>query len=449
MSTHEFPTIEESEVGPTAKYGRREHLALVQLWRADTHEREGEVLLLPRRGRPETATIGRGESASPWVRQRPGQHEERGPLRHPKISRRQLELKRIDQSAVEVRLVGRGTLLGPNGEATQSCSVQVGETFGLRGRAIFYLTLRPAKLPALEGFDEALWPHFGGPDALGIVGESEAVWQLRDAIARLGAQDAHTLVSGPSGVGKELAARGVHRLSERAQGPWRGFNAAALPEGLVSAELFGNQRAYPNPGTPARQGLIGAADGGSLLLDEVGELTHRAQAALLRVMDKGGEYTRLGESEVRRSHFRLIGATNRALSSLKPDFLARFPLRLAVPPLEARREDTILIARHLMTALGRSEPLEEVEARALMDPGALVGQVRGLRRVLALDHGPAKGAGAQPRTSADEVKVAMSAALLREALAANRGNRAATARALGLSNRFALYRLLKRYGVEP
>lgn len=95
-------------------------------------------------------------------------------------------------------------------------------------------------------------------------------------------------------------------------------NAATLPEGLLDAELFGNIKNYPNPGTPERAGLVGEADGSTLFLDEIGEISQVAQAHLLRVLDDG-EYHRLGEAKARKSHLRLISATNR-LESVEKNY---------------------------------------------------------------------------------------------------------------------------------
>src|SRR5262249_46773968 len=136
----------------------------------------------------------------------------------------------------------------------------------------------------------------------------------------------HVIVFGTSGTGKELVAAALHGLSGRS-GAFVARNSVTLPEALVDAELFGNLKGYPNPGMPDRAGLVGAAHGGSLFLDEFGELPLSAQAHLLRVLD-AGEYQRLGETGVRRADFRLLAATNRAESAFRQDVLARFDFRL-------------------------------------------------------------------------------------------------------------------------
>lgn len=117
---------------------------------------------------------------------------------------------------------------------------------------------------------------------------------------------------------------------------------------LAEGSLFGNVKNYPNAGSPERPGLIGEADGATLLLDEIGELPEEQQAHLLRVLDADGEYQRLGESRPRRSRFCLVGATNRGFDALKHDFVARFPLRIQVSGLNDRRADIPLLARVLI-----------------------------------------------------------------------------------------------------
>jgi DNA-binding NtrC family response regulator len=177
------------------------------------------------------------------------------------------------------------------------------------------------------------------------------------------------LLRGGSGTGKELAARAVHTLSQRSKGPFVARNAATLPSGIVDAELFGNVKNYPNAGMPERQGLVGQADRGTLFLDEVGELPDEVQAHLLRLLDSEGEYHRLGESRSRRADFRLVGATNRALSTMRPDLLARFALDVELPSLEARREDIPLLARHLVLRAAKNTP-EVAERFVRQAPGA-------------------------------------------------------------------------------
>ena len=161
---------------------------------------------------------------------------------------------------------------------------------------------------------------------------------------------------GDRGGGTARAARAIHGRSARASRPLVARSAATFPEGLIEAELFGNRKGYPNPGAPERDGLVGAAAGSSLFLDEIGELPEAMQARLLRVLDHGGEYHRLGESRARRADLRLIAATNRDGSALKHDLLARLELHVPVPGLNDRRADIGLLIRHLLRTIGADDP---------------------------------------------------------------------------------------------
>jgi DNA-binding NtrC family response regulator len=252
-------------------------------------------------------------------------------------------------------------------------------------------------------------------------------------------------------------------------------NAATLPPSLVDAELFGHARNYPNPGAPERPGLIGQADGGTLFLDEIGEVSHEVQAHLLRVLD-AGEYHRLGEATARRADLRLIAATNRADSELKHDLAARLPLRVKVPDLDERREDIPLLSCHLLRRARQAnpEPLDRFFAgdHPRLDP-ALVDHlvrrpytthVRELDAILwramtaspsdvvvlpaDLDAGPAAPPAA-PKASRRGPSAEPTVDEIRAAARQNGGNLAQAARALGLANRYALYRLLKRHGIDP
>jgi two-component system nitrogen regulation response regulator GlnG/two-component system response regulator HydG len=235
-----------------------------------------------------------------------------------------------------------------NGTARTKGTLRPGDVLRLGGELVLLHVSTP------RSSDDETTPgrlplhDFGGPDALGIIGESAATWQTRADAAFAAAAPGHVLVLGESGVGKELVARSVHALSARRSGPWIARSAASFPSTLVDAELFGSMRNFPNAGMPERPGLLGAAHGGTLFLDEIGELPHEAQSRLLRVLDSGGEYHRLGEPQARRSDLRLVAATNRPFESLKSDVGARFALRVRVPSLRDRIEDVPLIARGLL-----------------------------------------------------------------------------------------------------
>jgi len=330
-------------------------LHLVIAWLLDEPERVGQCARLDRPCR-----LGRGGDDPDaleliqLVRQRPGINTLCAPLATTAISRRQLLFTPVDARHVRVQCVGRRELRH-DGVLAAECVTEPGDTLVLENTAVFVVELRPAVMPALRHWPEPDFA-FGDPDAHGVVGESAPAWRLRDELAAAARSEAHVLVHGPSGVGKELAAAAIHELSQRRDGPLVARNAATLPSGLLDAELFGSARNYPNPGSPERAGLVGAADGGTLLLDEIGELPEEHQAHLLRVLDTGGEHHRLGEAAARRSAFRLIGATNRDPASLKHDFLARFGTHVGVPGLDARVADVPLLVRALLARIAARTP---------------------------------------------------------------------------------------------
>ncbi len=471
--------------GPPA---RREQLALVVLWSASEPERVGEVAFFAE-GRP--AVLGRGspraEQDAParaiFHRQRAGLLERTPPLVGSRISRDQLEIH-VDGDTLRVRRVGRCPVL-VRGETLDACPLRPGDTMVLRDELVLLCTLRSRTPVPLASFPAASLGPFGSPDAFGILGESPAAHRLRESIAWNAQAGEHVLLVGPSGSGKELAARAIHALSNRASGAFVARNAATIPSGLVDAELFGSLRNYPNAGLPERPGLIGQAHGGTLFLDEIAELPEGVQAHLLRVLDGEGEYHRLGESVARRADVRLVGATNRPAESLKHDLAARIPLRIDLPGLDARKEDVPLLAAHLARAARGKSPaltarffdskgnprfaprlIEHLVAhrftthvrelgallwRAMAaSEGEVIDWVEGAEGNVSGDDRPREGGAARagaaasaPPTAAREPTLAE----IREAWAANAGNVSGVARALGLSSRFALYRRMRKLGI--
>jgi two-component system response regulator HydG len=202
----------------------------------------------------------------------------------------------------------------------------------------------------------------------GIVGRSTAIQEVIEAIARVGPTDATTLITGETGTGKELVARAVHRASARSRAPFVAVNCAALAEGLLESELFGHVRGAFTGALRDRTGLFEAASGGTLLLDEVGEMSLATQQRLLRVLQER-ELTRVGDTRVTRVDVRVIAATNRDLRRLiaerrfREDLFYRlsvFPIDVA--PLRERKEDLPLLVAdglsRLTERLGRPTRLE-------------------------------------------------------------------------------------------
>ena len=278
------------------------------------------------------------------------------PLGAQRISRVQFLLRARENGSIgiEVNNVGRCALLH-NGNKVSSALVQPGDTLQLANEVLFLCVDGAASTMSVASSTRSDARPFGEADDDGIVGESAAMSKLREEVAFLAPRAEHALILGASGTGKELVARALHRRSPRGARPLVSRNAATLPEGLIAAELYGNVKNFPNPGMSDRIGLIGEADGSTLFLDEFAELPASMQAQLLRVLDQG-EYQRIGETQTRRSDFRLIAATNRPIGALRSDVAARLTFRIEVPGLNARREDIPLLVRHLLRTIANDDP---------------------------------------------------------------------------------------------
>jgi two-component system nitrogen regulation response regulator GlnG/two-component system response regulator HydG len=407
---------------------------------------------------------------------RPGASVAGPPICCSRISRVQLIAEPVNDQKVRVRSVGRA-VMRINGRATLDGTASVGDVVEIHNAALFLVSSRPTPFAALRSYAAPTFA-FGSPDSFGMVGEGERTWELREALAFAATTEGHVLLLGESGVGKELAARSVHGLSNRRDKALVARNAATLPEALIDAELFGNVKNYPNPGMPERPGLVGEADGSTLFLDEIGDLPEKSQVHLLRVLDSGGEYQRLGDAKPRRASFRLIAATNRPLDSLKHDFLARFIHRVSIPGLADRREEVPLVLAEMLRKVARSnktlaerfferrngqvaEPrlAPDLVLRLLRHP--FTHHVRELERLLWLaltsaqhDYiGITSAVEAELKDSAEseteqQSPTAIDRETLVQALVANGRSPTRTAKALGLKNRYVLLRLLKKHGLS-
>jgi transcriptional regulator with GAF, ATPase, and Fis domain len=270
-------------------------------------------------------------------------------------------------------------------------------------------------------------------------------------------------------------ARAIHRLSARRDRPFRAVNCAALSDELFEAELFGHTRGAFTGAVTARVGLFEAAHGGSLFLDEVGDLSARAQAKLLRVLQEG-EIRRVGENATRAVDVRIIAATNQPLARavargmFREDLLFRLAVvRLQAPPLRDRVEDVPLLAQAFWRRMAH-----DADRRARLTPSALAalchhrwpGNVRELQNVIAalVVAAPARGSvgardvyqamgRAAPTSDTDSVsldraRLGCERRVVAAALERHGGRRSAAARELGLS-RQGLAKAMRRLGLGP
>ena len=331
------------------------------------------------------------------------------------------------------------------------------------------------------------------PEAL-LVGRGAAMQELYRQIAAAAAGDATVLLSGESGTGKELAARAIHLHSARSGGPFVAVNCAGLPETLLESELFGHVRGAFTGAVAARTGRLEAADGGTLLLDEVGEMSPAMQAKLLRFLEARC-FEPVGDSSSRQVDVRVISATNRDLRGMVAANLFREDLyyrldvfRIDLPALRERREDVPLLVAHFLARPGASAPMEvSPEALAVLESYDWPGNVRELKNCLehaaalarpggtvALDHLPAhvvRAAGGAPATGglagsieglvrrlareklenedgkihSEVVRLAERAAI-DEVLTAVNGNQVKAARALGM-HRTTLRKKIEEHGL--
>ena len=242
----------------------------------------------------------------------------------------------------------------------------------------------------LESADHPIPPQ--GDDEDRVVGTSAPLTEAYRTVARVAGSSAPVLIEGESGTGKELVARALHRRSPRAGAAFVAVNCAALPEGLLEAELFGHEKGAFTGAVGRSAGRFGRADGGTLFLDEVGEMGLGLQAKLLRALESG-EIERLGSGETTRVDVRIVAATNRELEervrsgAFREDLLYRLAVvRVTLPPLRARMDDVVPLAEafaaRFSSRYGRPVHALSKEALAALKERAWPGNVRELRNVL-------------------------------------------------------------------
>jgi len=314
-------------------------------------------------------------------------------------------------------------------------------------------------------------PFPEGHEPTGMVARSAAMRQLIDLAQRVAKVDSTVLISGESGTGKERVARLVHNASSRAPGPFIAVNCGAITETLLESELFGHVKGAFTGAMQERPGLFESANGGTLLLDEVGEVSPAMQVKLLRVLQER-EIRRVGESTTRAIDVRVIAATNRELAQeiaegrFRKDLYYRLHVvELLVPPLRRRREDILPLARVLLaeaaSRLNRAVPgLSPRAADQLLRYG-WPGNVRELENAMERAVAFAQEGHADVEDLPEEVRQAVPVPpstspvrLLEDiekdyilaVLELNSGNQARTSEQLGIGSA-TLYRKLKSYGM--
>ena len=225
-----------------------------------------------------------------------------------------------------------------------------------------------------------------------LVGESPAIRRVMELMERVAPTLSSVLITGESGTGKELVARTLHRWSPRSAVPCVVIDCGALPDSLLESELFGHRKGSFTSATQDKQGLLEVADGGTVLLDEIGNISMSLQARLLRFL-QNGEVRRIGDTAPHKVDVRVLAATNRDLGqstadgSFRQDLFYRLKVvTIHLPPLRERREDIPALTRnfisHSAQALGKNVQEIEPEAMELLCAHSWPGNVRELKHVM-------------------------------------------------------------------
>ncbi len=328
----------------------------------------------------------------------------------------------------------------------------------------------------LERENRELRERAGGGEAL--LGQSEAMVELRRKVELVASASAPVLITGERGTGKELVARAIHERSPRRLAPLEKLNCAAVPKELVESELFGHEAGAFTGASKQRKGKFERAHKGTLFLDEVGDMPQPMQAKLLRVLQEG-EIERVGGSELLRVEVRVVAATNKDLAQalrageFREDLYDRLNvLPLRVPPLRERKDDIPLLSARFVEQSGRNNDRPGkrlsggalallvaydypgnvrklrnlIERLVILTPGDEIGE-RDARALLPIAGGPSEALAYVPGRSLRDMLDDAERALIRRAIDHHQGNVTATAEALGLE-RSHLYKKMRALGLR-
>ena len=311
----------------------------------------------------------------------------------------------------------------------------------------------------------------------GITGQTEKIIEVKKLIEKAALSDGNVLIQGESGVGKEIAARTIHYLSERADKPFVAINCAAIPDNLLESELFGYEEgAFTGAKKGGKAGKIEQADSGTLFLDEIGDMPLNMQVKLLRFI-QNREFERVGSNTSRKVDIRIIAATNQPLAKLVKEGRFRMDLyyrlnvfNISIPPLRERRDDIPLLVNRFMNEFCERRKMAPKivtsEAMSILMNYSWPGNIRELQNVIERayylaesnlikpEHLPAQltskalsGDKITKITTFKEAVAEVEKKLIMEGLKATNYNKLACAKLLGIP-RATLYQKIKEYGIE-
>ncbi|MFN3466800.1 MAG: sigma-54-dependent transcriptional regulator [Candidatus Brocadiales bacterium] len=302
-----------------------------------------------------------------------------------------------------------------------------------------------------------------GPE---ILGKSQAIQEVLKLAQKVSATDSTVLLQGESGTGKELVARAIHAHSARSNKPFVVLNCATLQETLLESELFGHARGAFTGAHEARMGLFEVADEGTLLLDEIGEMSLATQSKLLRVL-QSGELRRVGENRVIEVDVRVISATHKDLARevkegrFREDLFYRLNIiHIQIPPLRERKEDIPILVEHFLGLYrdrGLEKRIDEGVMKMLMEhpwPGNVRELQNVIERMVILSDGevikdwpPLSGVILPPNLPGEHSLAELERRYISQVLGEKRGNKAQTAQVLGISLK-TLYNKIKEYNIQ-